>query len=461
MNLIRERLEILRALSHDRETIATCDSHLRSLISKEIVKIARSETENRRLILEALVNMYKDFDLAVIRAILVNAHLFRQILDIQEVIQPLFAEVLNEIISEQNQTAKNHRIDVLLHEVEKFSLSPQGSTKDVLDALISELLQDEKAIVSLLKNANIRDSIRIKAADVCVNRKLVAGYDSLIGFAEEVSKVVLEEDYQQRVVPLLLVLNEMGTAGLDRLINSFNEGRLGRHGAKLLAEFGDKFASWFLSSGLKPSPKWVNPLWQTTGFVKNSKLRNELARILCDEWTLDVVTREEVIKIIREKRAIYRNTYLQAFDKNLRDKISNLVGSAPITIDPIIWSNAATGDSNGWNLFIQNVDAEMADALKLADLFTVVGDTGRYRILDWVTKVTNNRFMRKFVERLLKPKEFEKISPALQHYLVGHNRFKRNVQVGSIENLLATASLDEQVVKQLNSVAQELRSSNR
>ena len=455
MNLNMERLELLRALSHDRETLAVCDAPLRSAVSKEIAKIGK--TKDRTLIFENLKKLYRDFDLAVIRAIFENAHLLKQI-DVENVIEPFFSEVVKELSSD---TAEVRRIEVLVHEIEKFIQSPHVATQFVVEKLFKELLENDQAVVLLLKSNRLIYPFRKDAAMVCVTRQLVVGYDAVINLVKHVShNDEKSADYDNLVIPLLPVLNKMGSNGLFRLVELFNNGELGRHGAKLLVELGDSFVNWFLDSDLKPESKWVNPLLQAVFKVDNHTLRNRMTRKIIDTFDKNENAKDIMIRKLRARRAHVTN-FTNAFDADVKSKIFNLIGPVPKPIDTSQVMMLANGEVKSWDKFVKSVDIVELDARAFANLFTKVKDKGRYRILNWINSINPCHFIGEFYEHLLEPTIFSVIKSSFQSIIVKNSNFVSNVRADDIEALLeADIPLVSAVVDQLNAIAKDLRATN-
>src|SRR5688572_8467406 len=114
MTLAAERLEILRALSHDRESLATCDGVLLAIVRDEIAKIGTADIADRKARLAKLKSLYAEYDLSIVRALFMNAHLVWRKVDIEHVLTPLLQSVVKPLKGEKHNPVTGRRVEVLV-----------------------------------------------------------------------------------------------------------------------------------------------------------------------------------------------------------------------------------------------------------------------------------------------------------------------------------------------------------
>lgn len=455
MNISEERLEVLRALSFDKQTRLLNDPILPEKIKAVLSSIERFAGEHKKesACVKELNSLYEQYGPPIIRSVLEHSFLLHRVSEINNIFSSLL-EMLAKDIRDNSELASQ-----ISNELGRFSHYPYEATHRIID-LVLELLAKVKGQLGLIiGNENTTYSLRYKAAMFVVKRKEIKEYSSIVNLIDELSSADSYESFQIHIFPLIKLLSNTGKEGLEFVIRAYSKGHLAKHGPLIIASFGDTFHAWFKDNIQPLSKKWARVLIQAWPRSHDIRSRDWMLSLLVDEWARCPEI-GDYLRHLLHRALNERKTYLASCGDNTRKKVLLFVGSHENYIQEVIdevMSNFQQ-EPDVWEIFAKRtVYQDRAAGIAVAEVLGQLDTARMNKLFDWAETMHSSRFLTGLFSRLLSPNIFSKLSKDTQSRILSSSVIQPNVGSEQINAILRSSAVpDQKVRRQLNDLHTDL-----
>ncbi|MEN3368697.1 MAG: molecular chaperone DnaK [Verrucomicrobiota bacterium] len=427
-SLLAGRNAILRAMNESWADAYIGDKYLPTRLRATLAELQRFRVIPGVAPIEEphleLVDLYKLYDVTVIRSLLDHSFLLYGTRDLEGKFGPIVDALAEDL------AAHPERVPILLAELNQNADSAFDVTRKLVEIFLGATQNVPRIDESILQNPDFSVPFKFTAAKLLGNLEDVPL--QLLKLLKQLGNRLNSDEFDWKARPIIAALAETGTNGFKAALDAFDQDKLGHAGPLVLGSFGMEFGKWAVEQKELPA-RYVPALFQALLRIRSRTLVDQLVFRLLDEWYCD----PEVAQKVNEghQRLQSPKVYEKLTNQSTRNLVASLGRGAParkrnLTLDV---REAAVKRNESYLLSLQRNEAlcnAIADAL-----VSNVDDLAAALLIDFSTK-GNERFRRILLGQLLRRHLFKRLNVSRQRLILEWPITKQMASIQMLERIL-------------------------
>lgn len=427
-SLFEERNAILRAMNESWAHAYIGDKYLptrlrATLAELQKLKLTPGEAIDQQPHLD-LVELYKLYDVTVIRSLLDHSFLLYGTHDLEGKLGPVVDILTDDLVHHPE------RVQVLLADLNQHAASAWDAARKLVEIFLKATANIQGIYDSILNDTEFNVPFKLIAARVLGNQpdapaQLLKLLKQLLG------KGLSRDEFDGKARPIIAALAKTGTDGFDAALDAFNRNELGKAGPLVLGSFGEDFGNWALPQERLPA-RYVPALFLALPRIESRTLRDDLVFRLLDKWYRD----RQVARRANEKLQLLRSVNIyESLLPRTRNLVDGLDRGAPARDIDLIRKvrQAAINRNDSYMLSLRHHE-QFGNAI--ADvLVNGVNDSAAAFLLNFSTR-RNGNFQRHLLRRLLTRYSFKKMSESCQRLILEWPVTKQMASIPMLQGIL-------------------------
>lgn len=429
-SLLAERNALLQAMNEPWADAYIGDKYLPTRLRETMahlqsIRLTPGAAPNEQQPHLELVELYKLYDVTVIRSLLDHSFLFYGTHNLEGKLGPVVAILTDDL------NCHPERVQILLADLNQHAASAFEATRALVEIFLKAIRIIPGIYDLILNNGAFGAAFKLMAARLLGNQQ-DAPARLLKLLKQQLGNGLGRDEFDFKARPTIAALAQSGKNGFKTALDAFNQEELGHAGALVLGSFAKEFGNWAVEQETLPS-RYVPALFQALPRIRERTLLDNLVFRLLDQWFFD----PEVARKVNEgseklrRQNIYRN--LAPKTQNLVDDL-RLDGSIP---DNNLIMKVREAAVKRDDVYLISLRCNEPLAAAIADVLARnhVDDAAAEFLLQWSMK-ENERFRRHLLGHLLRVGSFKKLNEARQRLILEWPVTKQMASVQMLDRIL-------------------------
>jgi hypothetical protein len=457
VNLEKERLTILRSISHESEISMIYDPLLKDAIRHIIsdIESLKNDTNNLQKIrenLNTLKKLYLDHGPPMFRCIFEFSYLLHSTFDIKslfEVLVKLFIDDLD----------KNDRwVTPVINELNKYAYSPYDTTQRLIILIIDSGKSLKTFYSDILNNSSSPFSLKLETSKIIAKFNISHNFNDLIRFVKITCRSNHADDFISKILPVVEVISSVGEIIVNDVIDEFLKEA---HGPLIIASFEDNFHNWFKENyeNITPNRHWVRVLSQSWNRSKFQHNRDKMLSVMINEWAMNpnlaAIVRDVLSTKIRQKP-----TYFEPAGSGIKDLALKFVkNESSSTLNDLIIAILAASEKSPeeWNKFVSSLPKDRLTGWGFAKAFQEANENQQFLFFEYIVSNTNKKIVSSFLNILMEKNRFVRLSLENQNKILSINNISYYVKIEDLTPLMrAKIKFHPKVIEKLQNIYNSL-----
>jgi molecular chaperone DnaK (HSP70) len=434
-SLFEERNAILRAMNESWADAYIGDKYLPTRMRATLAELQKfsiipGEVPDHQPH-QDLVELYKLYDVTVIRSLLDHSYLLYGIQNLEGKL----SLVVDQLATDLNQHPD--RVHILLSDLNEHADSAWEGVRELVEIFLKATVNIPGIYDSILNNAEFGAPFKLTAARLMGDQRDAP--ERLL----KLLKLLLrnkpsQDEFDGKARPIIDALAKTGAHGFYAALCACERNELGRAGPLVLGSFGEEFGKWALEQEMLPA-RHVPALVQALFRIESRTRVDELVFRLLDKWYRD----PEVERRVKEERRRLRSAKIhKSLTRQVtRNLVNDLDRDAPTRdINLIREVEEAATKRDDSQIRSLRPDEQLGNAI--ADvLVNSVDDSVAAFLIDLSTRGPR-RFQRHLLRQLLRRNSFKKLNETRQRLILEWRVTKEMASIQMLQEILSECKPD-------------------